>query len=618
MQEKLKPFTLIANKDELEKISKKILDSHSVEIVPVEKVANAQLIQNLKSSVDNPYKEIYENFLSIFNAVGKKPEPQTQQVSFPYSEDPQKIREFSKTLKDEMQKLNENMRSLKEQNDRVETYINFFEKLKGLKFDLGNLQKMKFLKYKVGKINSVFYQRLIESIKEMDIIIADLTHEKDFDWIFIIYDPNIQIEKVLSLANFVEYSIPQDYSGTGEEILLLLHDKKKSLEYEINILNMSIRKLFYENRKIIYRYSDYIFVMKNIYDLAQNVGYTDNFLVISGWTTKQFFSELEEYANSNEYSILLDYTFKEKAPTLLKNKGIFKRFEFIVKMFSTPSSNEIDPTPIVTILFLLFFGMMFGDVGHGLVLSLFGFIINKIRKSDLFYILGVSGISSMIFGVLYGSVFGYETIIEPLWKRPMSSIDYFLMVSIYFGMAVITLAMILNIINKIKNNEKIEVLFDPNGISGVALYWIAIADIFYYLRNGTFLKITLGFIISFIIAIYLRGIIFEKGKLGEKMVRSFFELFESLLGYLSNTLSFIRLGAFALNHAGLFLAFYMMSQMAKNPATSFIVLLIGNILIIGLEGLVVFIQTLRLNYYEFFMKFFKGNGREFNPITYQF
>ncbi|PNS00772.1 ATPase [Petrotoga mexicana DSM 14811] len=618
MQERLKPFTIISTKTELEKISKRIIDSQSVEVIPLEKVLDESLLERIKKDNVNPFQEIYENFRNIYEFVEKNPEPKTWEVSFPTKIKKDEIIEFSKNLTDELHTLSERISKLKEEEKYLENNLNLFDKLQKIQLDVKNIQKIQNLKYKVGKISSMYYERLFNSIKNEDILVLKLNEDKDFVWLFIVYDSNEDIEKTLSIANFVEYEIPKNYSGTPSDILKTIQDQLKAVKYEIEIIEMSIKKLFYEKRRYIYEYSDYVFVMKNIYDLVQNISFTEDFFIISGWTDQATYSKLFHYCNSNDYSLLIECSIKEKQPTLLKNRSFFKHFEFIVKMFSTPSSDEIDPTPIISILFLFFFGMMFGDIGHGLVLTLLGFLIYKKSKSDLFYVLGASGISSMIFGTLYGSFFGFENIIKPLWKRPMDNINYFLLTSIYFGIAVITLAMILNIFNKIKNKQTFELLFDPNGLSGIAFYWIVLGGIFYYMRNGAFPKISIGFIVALIVAIYLNGIIFEKGKLSEKAVQSFFELFESLLGYLSNTLSFIRLGAFALNHAGLFLAFYMMSQMASNSVVSFVILLLGNILIIGLEGLVVFIQTLRLDYYEFFTRFFKGNGKEFNPVKYKF
>ncbi|AEX85007.1 archaeal/vacuolar-type H+-ATPase subunit I [Marinitoga piezophila KA3] len=618
MKKEMIPFTIISNKYELEIISKKILDSNNIEIVPLEKVIDKKILKQLKTEKENPYKQIYDDFMNIFNSVNRTPKPKVKEIDFPMIIDKDEISNFSEKLNTELENISNKMSELSEKKEILSKEIELFEKLKNIDIDVSDLKKMKRLKYRIGKLNKLYFERFCDSIKKENIISIILDSDEVNTWVFIIYDSNLKIEKILSIANFVEYKINEDYAGYPKDILLLLYDEYKSIEYEIEMLNMAKKKIFFENRRFIYKYFDYIFVLKNIYDLAQNVKFTENFFVISGWTTRETYQELEKHVNTNDYILLLRYAFNDKAPTILNNKGFFKHFEFIVKMFGVPSSDEIDPTPLITLMFLFFYGMMFGDVGHGFILSALGFWLYKKKGSDLFYVIGASGLSSMLFGVLYGSVFGFEDIIHPLWKRPMDNINYFLLLSVYFGIAIITVAMILNIANRIRRGEKSFLLFDPNGISGIALYWILLGSVFYMMKNGVFPKISYIFIITLVVLIYLRSILFEEGKFGEKIVQGFFDLFEVLLGYLSNTLSFIRLGAFAMNHAGLFLAFYMMAKMTNNPVSSFVILLLGNIIIIVLEGLVVFIQTLRLEYYEFFTRFFKGDGKEFNPIKYKF
>lgn len=619
MQEKLKPFTIIATKSELEEISKKILDSESVEIIPLENLISGEVLTKLRSEKENPYEDLYRSFLKIFELAERSPEPKTWKIKFPLVFNKDEVKEFSEKLDKFMEETSQRIEKLKAERDRLSKEIELFEKLKPLKIRVEELRKLRIFKYKVGRINRAYFERLIESVERDNVLILNLNGDENFVWIFIIYEANIEIDKTLSVANFIEHKIPEEHEGTPRDILWNLWDRYRALEYEIEMLRSTLKKKFFENRRYIYRYFDRIYVLKNIYDLVHGFRFTKNFFFISGWSTEKTRRELLEYSTSNEQVLVLECKVTSaKAPTLLRNKGFFKHFEFVTKMFGVPSSNEIDPTPIIAILFLLFYGMMFGDVGHGLLLTLGGFLIYKKIKSEWFYVLGVSGISSMIFGVLYGSFFGFEEIIKPIWKRPMDNINFFLMVSIGFGIATITLAMILNMINKIIQGEKLELLFDPNGFPGISLYWISLGSFLYMLRNGSFPMISLVFVLILIVLMYLKEIIFGEGSVVERIVQGFVEVFEVLLGYLSNTLSFIRLGAFALNHAGLFLAFYLMAKMSSNAIGSLVIILLGNVLIIGLEGLVVFIQTLRLEYYEFFTRFFKGEGREFKPVKYKF
>ena len=315
-----------------------------------------------------------------------------------------------------------------------------------------------------------------------------------------------------------------------------------------------------------------------------------------------------------------------KSPTALKNPKIVKPFEFIVKTYGTPSHNEIDPTMFVAITYVLMFGMMFGDVGHGLVLLIAGAIIYFTKKIDLAGIGIMCGITSIIFGLVYGSVFGNEEILRPLYANPMRNIMTMLIASVVFGVIVIMIAMIMNIVNAVRSGKFKDVLFDRNGITGMVFYIGVIIFAVVTLITGktitSFIFIVCFFILPIVLMFLkepLHNLMMGKKALPDKgrgtfFVVAFFEVFEALLSFLSNTLSFMRIGAFALSHAGLSLAVWSVYNLIDGKIGGIIALIIGNILIIVLEGLVVGIQGMRLEYYELFSRFFKGEGREFKPL----
>jgi V/A-type H+-transporting ATPase subunit I len=619
MQEKLKSFGIIASKLEIEEISKKLLDSSKVEIIPLDDILDEKLEKELiTNNMSNPYLKVYDNFMYIFNAVKRVPEPKTHKINFPAVVNESEIEEFSNKLKADISKLQEEIASLSVKREELKSDIDALEKIKNIDIDIADLNSMTTLKYKIGRINKLYYSRLLQSVEDKDIFIVKLSEDEQSVWIFVIYAANLDLEKFFSLANFSEHKLHNHYEGKPKEVLWEVWDEYRALDYEIQVLEKGMNKIFFENRRFIYKYFDLIFVLKNIYDMYQYYKFSENFFLISGWTTEDIYMKLQKEYEEKQYVVFMPYKPKFKAPTLLKNKGFFKHFEFIVRMFGLPSSDEIDPTPFVAIIFMLFFGMMFGDVGHGLVLVTVGFWIYYKKKSDLFFVIGSSGIVSVIFGFLYGSFFGFENVIQPLWARPMDRIDYFLLLSIYMGIAMITFGMILNIINRLKRKEGKELLFDSSGLNGLSIYWILLGSIFYWAKNGVFPIFTLYAVAVLAVVIYIGKLMTSEGKFSDRLVEGFFELFEVFLSYMSNTMSFVRLGAFAMNHAGLFMAFYVMAQMSGNSISSFIILLFANLLILTLEALVVFIQALRLEYYEFFIRFFHGDGREFKPIKYKF
>ena len=289
-------------------------------------------------------------------------------------------------------------------------------------------------------------------------------------------------------------------------------------------------------------------------------------------------------------------------------------------MYGIPNYTETDPSIFVAITAFLMFGFMFGDIGQGAVILIIGLILKKMKKS-LGSIFVAGGISAIIFGFLYGSIFGKEDIIKGILPSPMDNITNMLIAGMTVGAILIIVAMILNIKNGITNKDKGKIFFDKNGLAGLVFYVSVLVLIIGYLLKGKML-ISLGLSLALIIIPLLLILfkdnlekIIDKKKTQEKssIVEKIFELIEMLLNIASNTISFVRLAAFAINHVGLCMAIYILSDMFGS-AGSIIVGIIGNIIVIALEGLIVAIQVLRLEYYELFSRFYSGDGKEYIPL----
>ena len=303
-----------------------------------------------------------------------------------------------------------------------------------------------------------------------------------------------------------------------------------------------------------------------------------------------------------------------------------------IDMYGLPAYNEIDPTILIGITYSFLFGFMFGDVGQGLCLLAGGFLLYRFKKMNLAAIISCCGFFSTIFGFLFGSIFGFEDIIDPLWLRPakaMTNLPFIGMlntvfvVAIAIGMGIILMTMVLNIINAYKAHEPAESWFDTNGIAGFVFYASLVTTIVLYM-TGRPLPATIILIVMFLIPLALiflkepltamvekKAEKIEGGK-GMFVVQGFFEMFEVLLSYFSNTLSFVRVGAFAVSHAAMMEVVLMLAGVESgNP--NWVVVVLGNLFVCGMEGLIVGIQVLRLEYYELFSRFYRGTGRAFKP-----
>ncbi|WP_418875110.1 V-type ATP synthase subunit I, partial [[Clostridium] scindens] len=363
-----------------------------------------------------------------------------------------------------------------------------------------------------------------------------------------------------------------------------------------------------------------------------------DYYILCGWMADddvEMFLEETRYDDKIFVVVEDDHsTYFGEPPTKLKNPKIFKPFEMFIRMYGLPSHNEMDPTIIVGLTYSLIFGIMFGDVGQGLLLFIGGSLIYHFRKAPLAGIIATAGIFSTIFGFMFGSIFGFEDIIQPLWLRPIDhmttlpfigKLNTVFIVSVAFGMVIILAAMILHIVNAIRFHDLENIWFDANGLAGFVFYLSVVITIVLFMTGhktpgAVFMAVMFGIPLLLILfkepitrKIQKRADAMEESA-GMFLIQGFFELFETLLSYFSNTLSFVRIGAFAVSHAAIMEVVLILAG-AENGSPNWVIIVLGNLFVCGFEGLIVGIQVLRLEYYEMFSRFYKGSGRAFDPYT---
>jgi V/A-type H+-transporting ATPase subunit I len=186
--------------------------------------------------------------------------------------------------------------------------------------------------------------------------------------------------------------------------------------------------------------------------------------------------------------------------------------------------------------------------------------------------------------------------------------------------------MIIHIINAVKQKDFAGLWFDTNGVAGLVFYG-ALATVLVLYMSGNTLPATAILVVLFVVPLILIGFkepianFLQKKQSEEEtgvamtIVQAIFELIEVLLSYFSNTISFVRIGAFAISHAAMMEVVLMLAGASEGGNPNWIVVVLGNLFVCGMEGLVVGIQVLRLEYYEMFSRFYKGDGREFKPYT---
>ena len=339
-------------------------------------------------------------------------------------------------------------------------------------------------------------------------------------------------------------------------------------------------------------------------------------------------------------------------PVALSTNKYLKPFQMLVNTYARPRYGELDPTILMAFTFPFLYGAMFGDLGQGLVMFVLGLLIhNKIfmkGMQSLGLLIAYCGASAAVFGTLYGSFFGFEGEefvhtfgfeFHPIWLSPIKDTLPVLGIAIDAGIVLLLVGYLLAIFNQIRSREWAHLVFGHKGIVGFLLYIsflgllgsaaktlpiapkiaVAISQLplpFPILA----LVFGLGIMFSEVFLNLMEGhrpVIEAKGVGGFIMylVQAFMDLFETLISMLSNTLSYVRVGAFAIAHGGISMAIFILAGKDITAPGFWITVVLGNIFIIGFEGLIVGIQTMRLHYYEFLGKFFTGGGMRFDPLS---
>ena len=365
-----------------------------------------------------------------------------------------------------------------------------------------------------------------------------------------------------------------------------------------------------------------------------------NSFIIVGWVPAENKKQIKKRLKKIR-SVELDFAdakeeIDKRPPVKLKNCFLAKPFEFYTDMYGVPNYNEIDPTLFIAITYTIIFGIMFADIGQGICLSVVGMLMWKLKGMKIGRILTPCGISSVVFGTIFGSLFGFEHVLDPLYfamgfkEKPIEvmtskSIIVILLAAVAIGVLLVITAMCLNVYSSIKQGHIGRALFSANGVAGIVFYsalvFGMVAELMFNLHILT-LPYILGLIVLPFLLIFfeepLDGLIAKSpdwkpeswaGFIMEHIIESIMVLLE----YVTNTVSFLRVGAFVLVHAGMMMVVFVLADTA-GPVAYWPIVVFGNAFVMVLEALLVSIQVLRLEYYEMFSRFYSGEGRAFEPV----
>jgi len=589
---------------------------------PVEDSQNEQQLPEFPAT---PYFDVYHSLYTKFSKITgfvtevfREPTDFTQLVTL---EQLQEMDAQLKSLWALVSNVEEQLRQNHEKMLSTRQLIKSLHKFDSLDLDLSRLKRSsRFLKIMVGTVPSVNFSRLEKALSLAEFMIRTFYTGEGVQHVVMIGSSQQQtdVHELLKSADFRELVIPEEFSGNPSRLRLDLNNQLSDLEIEIKALNKKSSELLSSIMPTLQKSKDLLILAKPYASLATVLKGQGGLVFMQGWipadSEKIIKKQLENELQFPFHMKLNNPEIKEleSVPSLLRHSWIFKPFQSLVSNFGIPNYAEVDPTVLFSFSYILMFGMMFGDVGHGAVIALGSLIFWK-RFPSVTIIAVLAGLSSIGFGFVYGSLFGYEHILTPLWMSPMHDPVLVLLLALVWGAFFLVISNLLAIRNYLVVGLTQQAFYSGKGIAGLLFYLAALFSGYQLMKHGQFgvLEMLSLFLPMAVIMRYQ----WKQTSAGffEKALVVLIETLEQIISSVSGTLSFLRVAAFSLNHIALAAAVFSIAAMMGTTG-HWITIVLGNIFIIVLEGAIVAIQCLRLEYYEGFSRFFSGKGKAFEPL----
>ncbi len=430
-----------------------------------------------------------------------------------------------------------------------------------------------------------------------------------------------EITQAMKKYDFTTVTFPR-LTGTPSEAQARIKEELSIIEKEKERIQAEISKLLKYMHQLLAVY-DHIHIDREREEVIKNFAKTETSFLIEGWIKEKDTEKLKQGLKSISSTVEVftrDAEDGETPPVDLENTAIVNPFEAVTEMYSPPKYTEIDPTPLVTAFFILFFGICLSDAGYGIMLSILSILMMKKYNmgstgKKFLRLLFVGGISSFFFGVLGGSWFGDLLKMPAFWINPIEDPMTMLIFALILGLIQIFVGIGVKMYNDIRRGDIKDAVFDQLTrfilLSGLVLIISAEMNII------SLSKIPYGFAGFGMMALVLTQGRHQKGVV-KKMVYGLASLY-GIIGYFSDVLSYSRLMALSLATIVLAMVFNTIAFMMKDIyivgiLITAIVLIVGHffMLIIGTMG--AFVHTMRLQYVEFFSKFYVGGGKKFSPF----
>lgn len=578
----------------------------------------------------NPYSEPLASAVEALRLLKLKPDFRDFSSM---DADLDSIADYTEGLCEKIHALDSEISSLKSSakyNEELSIQLSHFS---GLDVELKSLLGLSFVRFRFGRVPEDEYYELKQRVDErMDVFYIPSSSSEH--WVygcyFALMDSSEQVDSMFLSHGFERIRLEvngEDTDNTLEHLTKLYSEQSADDLQRIKELEDERSAMVSEKDELLRAYS-WLRFNNEAFNMRSYAGKRHGKFYLVGWVPRSLAEDFAKECESCEGLICSVSSARENQsspPVKLSGGFLSKIYEPFVEMFGLPVRGEFDPRLFMAITYTLLFGVMFGDVGQGFLLIIVGFLMWKLKGMWLGRIVSLCGVSAIIFGFVYGSVFGNEHLLPGFKVLEDGNTMKILLVAVAIGVVLILICMIMNIITGIRQKDIKKIFFDPNGVAGFILYagiaggvvGQALFGVNMFTLPYILLVIVLPVFLIFAATPLTKLLTGQKDWLPESIgmfiVEGFFELFETALSYVSNTVSFLRVGAFAISHAGMMMVVYLLSQ--GSDGYSIPGLIFGNLLVTGLETVLVCIQVMRLEFYEMFGRFYKSGGVKYGPKT---
>ncbi|RDH83614.1 MAG: hypothetical protein DIZ78_13985 [endosymbiont of Escarpia spicata] len=426
----------------------------------------------------------------------------------------------------------------------------------------------------------------------------------DFFFLAGLPDRKLLVDHVVESSDCIQLDVPEWLPGDCDEQRAAIDLRMEDLDKEI-AGHIATLKAYWRDAELKEALAN-IAVLRWFVDYSSQLTTRQKVCHVTGWTTASGPSVIRKTLEKAGIHALTRYptpSVTATAPVTVLQSWWGKPFQIFATMPGQPGKGEVNPYVILPFVVPLLFGFMFPDIGHGFVLVLLGFVLS-FRWPQLRFLVPC-GISAMLFGIAFGEVFGLEDVIPVIWFRPLHEPVRIVVISLVLGSGLILMGLVFAAIEAAWQKRLIKWFMVDGAV--LFLYISALITLFFPPAFPMIILVVVWYLIGSLVIHQDEGIAALPGIIG-RILHSSFEL-------VINSLSFIRLGAFALAHMAMSSAVFSMANLIESSTGHYLVLVMGHLFVIGVEALLVFVQTTRLILFEFFIRFLRADGRVFSPLT---